>query len=187
MKQIELLLTENVDNLGIVGDVVKVKPGYARNFLLPRGFAIPPSEEARAALEERRKQVEAELAAQRKQLEALFAKLDDDFELTIERSANEQGVLFGGVSQHDIALALQEQDLNVDDRAVRIGEQIKRLDSYQIPIVLAPDLKTEIKLWVVSDQPIGELDAEVQAEVETPAEGSEEEVKAELDTEEANA
>jgi len=182
-KQIELLLTENVDNLGIVGDVVKVKTGYARNYLLPRGFATTPSEEAIAALQERRRQVEAELAKQRKQLEDLFARLDDDFELTIERSANEQGVLFGGVSQHDISEALQAQGHDVDDRAVRIGEQIKRLDSYTIPIVLAPDLKTEIKLWVVSDQPIAELDEEGEAdtaEAETDAE-----VEAVLDPEAA--
>lgn len=160
MKTIELLLTENVENLGIVGDVVSVRPGYARNFLLPRGIAITPSKGAIARLAERRKEVEAQLKLQRQQREALLEKLHEK-EITIERSANEQGVLFGGVSQHDIAQALQAAGYQVEDRMVRIGEQIKRLDIYYVPIVLANDLKTQIKLNVVSDKP-----AEVETEEE---------------------
>lgn len=155
MKNIELLLVENVDNLGIVGDVVKVKPGYARNFLLPRGLATVPTPEAVEALAERRRQVEAELTAIREARASLIEKLED-YELTIERSANEQGILFGGVSQHDIAEALQAQGFDVEDRYVRLGDKIERLDSYNIPIVIDKDLKTEIKLWVVSDKSIEE-------------------------------
>jgi large subunit ribosomal protein L9 len=153
MKTIELLLTDNVDNLGIVGDVVKVKPGYARNYLLPRGLATTPSPKAIERLSERRRQVEEELRRTRAVQEAMLGRLDS-YEITLERSANEQGVLFGGVSQHDIAEALRAEGFEIDDRAVRIGEQIKRLDSYMIPIQLASDLKTEIKLWVVSDRPL---------------------------------
>lgn len=153
MKPIELLLTENVDNLGIVGDVVRVKPGYARNFLLPRRLATTPSPKAIERLAERRRQVEEELRRKRAAQEAMLGRLDG-FEITIERSANEQGVLFGGVSQHDIAEVLRGEGFEIDDRAVRVGEQIKRLDSYMIPIQLASDLRTEIKLWVVSDKPL---------------------------------
>ena len=79
------------------------------------------------------------------------------------RNANEQGALFGGVSQHDIAEMLRSDGFTIEDRAVRIGEQIKRLDSYEIPIVLGADLKTEIKLWVVSDKSSEELDTELAA------------------------
>lgn len=150
MKTIELLLTENVENLGIIGDVVRVRPGYARNFLLPRGSAMAPSAGAIARLAERRKEVEAEMKVQRKEREALFARVEE-LELTIERSANDQGVLFGGVSQHDIAEALRAKGFDIEDRAVRIGEQIKRLDTYYVPLALASDLKTQIKLNVVSD------------------------------------
>lgn len=153
MKQIQLLLTDNVENLGIVGDVVKVRPGYARNYLLPRGLAIPPNEGAVARLAERRAQVEAELKAKRSAQEAMVGKLEE-FEITIERATNDQGILFGGVSQHDIAEALREAGFDVDDRHVRVGEQIKRIDSYIIPIVIDNELKTEIKLWVVSDRPL---------------------------------
>jgi len=92
-------------------------------------------------------------------LTSLAEKLQDH-EITIERSANEQGVLFGGVSPHDIADALTAEGLPVAERAIRLGHHIKRLDSYEVPIVLADDLRTTIKLWVVSDKPLAELDAD---------------------------
>lgn len=173
MKMIELLLTENVDNLGIVGDVVKVRPGYARNFLLPMGKATQPTPGNIARLAERRKQVEAEMKVLREQQEAMVTKLEG-LELTIQRSANDQGVLFGGVSQHDIAEAIRAEGFAVEDRHVRIGEQIKRLDTYTVPIVIANDLKTEIKLWVVSDKPAEELEAD-EAEGEAEVEVADEE------------
>jgi large subunit ribosomal protein L9 len=175
-RNIELLLTDNVDNLGIVGDVVKVKPGYARNFLLPRGLATKPTQHAINKLAERRKQVEAELKERRAIQESLIEKLEG-YELTMKRSANEQGVLFGGVSQHDIAAALKEEGYAIEDRHIRIGESIKRLDSYPIPIVIAADLKTEIKLWVVRDQPLPGAEeggeAEVEGEIEEEAHAAE--------------
>lgn len=159
MRNVKVLLTENVDNLGIVGDVVEVRPGYARNYLLPRGLATEPTPANIKRLAQRRAQVEKELAERRKRLEETFQKLQG-LELTLQRSHNEQGVLFGGVSQHDIAEALRQQGLDIEERAVRIGQTIKRLDTYSIPIVLAPDLKTEIKLHVVSDRPPEEAPAQ---------------------------
>ncbi|MCC6682783.1 MAG: 50S ribosomal protein L9 [Phycisphaeraceae bacterium] len=170
MKMIELLLLETVETLGIVGDVVKVRPGYARNFLLPRGLATKPTPKAIENLAARRAEVEAELTRLKAEREALIEKLSE-FELTLPRTANDQGHLYGGVSQHDIAQALSEAGFAIEDRHVRIGEQIKRLDSYEIPIVLDKDLRTQIKLWVVRDQPTtADLDAAAEsAEVEEPA------------------
>lgn len=159
MKTIQLLLTENVDKLGIVGDVVAVKPGYARNYLVPHGLATDPTKGNIARLSVRRAQAEAELKIERAALEALFEKLTD-CEITLERTANEQGVLFGGISTHDISQALIAQGLGVDERAIRIGENIKRLDTYEITVVLADDLRATIKLWVVSDKPADELDGD---------------------------
>ncbi|MEX0775599.1 MAG: 50S ribosomal protein L9 [Phycisphaeraceae bacterium] len=168
MKYIKVLLTENVEGTGIVGDVVEVRPGFARNFLLPRGMATDPTPGNVKRLASRRAVVEKEMQIRREQLEALLEKLKG-YELTLQRSANEQGILFGGVSQHDISEALKAEGLDVDDRAVRIGQQIKRLDSYMIPIVLASDLKTDIKLWVVSDKPAVELAAEPEEAEAAPA------------------
>lgn len=170
MKNVKVLLTENVDNTGIVGDVVSVRPGFARNYLLPRGLAMEPTEEAVQRLAARRAQVELEMKERRAQLEALLEKLKNH-EITLERSHNEQGILFGGVTQHDIAQVLRDEGHTVEDRMIRIGTVIKRLDSYHIPVVLASDLKTEIKLWVVSDKPKTELDAHDHEEA-APAEAT---------------
>ena len=185
MKQIELLLLDNVSNLGIVGDVVKVKPGYARNYLLPHGLATPPSAPAIKRLAARRAEVAAEMAQIRKEHESLIEKINE-FELTVMRSANEQGVLYGGVTQHEIAQCLRDEGFGmIEDRHVRVGDQIKRLDSYQIPVVIDKELKAEIKLWVVSDKPAEELEAEeeeVEGEIiEKRKKRPEFEVPAELD------
>ena len=161
-KTVQLLLTENIDNLGIVGDVVDVKLGYARNYLLPHGLATTPSPGAIKAVEARRAEVERQLREQRAQQEALIARLEDH-ELTLQRAANEEGQLYGSVSQADIAAELQEAGFNINEPDVRIGESIKHLDSYEIPIQIAKDLKTQIKLWVVSDKPAEELMAEETA------------------------
>ena len=162
MKSIKLLLTTNVANLGIVGDVIQVKPGYARNYLLPGNIATTPTEGNIARLADERKRVEQVMKKLRAEQEQVLEKLQG-YELTMLRSANEQGVLFGGVSQHEIAEAMRADGFSVEDRDVRIGEQIKRLDSYDIPIILESDLQTEIKLWVVSDKPAEELETEGEA------------------------
>ena len=161
-KHIRLLLTENVDNLGIVGDVVEVKPGYARNYLYPHGLAAAPTEGNMKRVEKRRAEVEQQLAEQRQTQESTIEKMTD-VEITLQRSANEDGVLYGSVTQHDIAVALQEEGFEITERDVRIGDAIKLLDSYEIPIQVAGDLKTEIKLWVVSDKPSEELQADTEA------------------------
>lgn len=171
MKTIELLLLETVDNLGIVGDVVRVKPGFARNYLLPHGIAVPPSAEKIEELASRRAEVAAELAKLAEEQKGMIEKLEG-YELTVERSANENGLLYGGVSQHEIALALQAEGFAIDDRHVRIGDQIKRLDSYDIPIVVNKDLKTEIKLWVVSDNPEVQAAEEEQVQEKREDDGS---------------
>lgn len=168
MRTSKLLLTENVTNLGIVGDVVNVKPGYARNYLVPQGLATQPTPGNIKRLAQRRAEVEQQLREQRNIKEATLAKLEG-FEITMLRSANEQGVLFGGISQRDIAEELRNEGFAVDDRDVRIGDQIKRLDSYEIPVVLAADLKTTIKLWVVSDKPAEDLDTEGGSDAEGAA------------------
>ncbi|QDU72138.1 50S ribosomal protein L9 [Mucisphaera calidilacus] len=178
MKQVELLLLESIDNLGLVGDVVKVKPGFARNYLLPRGFAEPPTEEKVAALADVRAKAAAEQERIRSEQEALIEKIAG-YELTLERAANDQGVLFGGVSQHEIAESLREAGFAVEDRHIRIGNQVKRIDQYHIPVWLNKDLKTEITLNIVSDRPL-DLDEEVE-EAEEQGEHGETQAEAPAD------
>ena len=113
-KNIELLLNETVENLGIVGDVVKVKPGHARNYLLPLGIAEVPTPEKIEALKELRATAQAELEQLRAQRVDTVGKLDG-VNLKLTRSCNDQGVLYGSVTQRDISDALHEGDLDVEE------------------------------------------------------------------------
>jgi len=157
-RNIRVLLTENVDNLGIVGDVVNVRAGYARNFLLPFGVATEPSEEAIKALADKRAEAQKKVAQLRKQREELTHALDG-FELTIERSCNDQGVLYGGVTQQEIADALEGLGHAVRPRDVRLNQAIKRVDTYDVALRFDQDLSATIKLWVVADRKL-DLDSE---------------------------
>lgn len=150
-RTIELLLTENVENLGIVGDVVHVRPGFARNFLLPRELATEPTQEKIQALAVRRAEAEKELARLRAERESMVSRLEGH-EITIERSCNDQGMLYGSVTQRDIAEILQGEGFDVRMRDVRLGQTIKRIDSYEVVVKPENDLEATIKVWVVSDR-----------------------------------
>lgn len=160
-KTIELLLTETVEHLGIVGDVVSVRMGYARNYLLPAELATEPSDEKIQALAEKRAAAEQEVAKIRSQRESMIEKLEG-FELTTEQSCNDQGLLYGSVTQQDIAKMLVENGFAVRPRDVRITQTIKRIDSYEVLIRPEQDLEATIKLWVVSDRPL-DLDTDESA------------------------
>jgi len=166
-KTTELLLTETIDHLGIVGDVVRVRAGYARNFLLPRGLATEPSDEAVKALADKRAEAEKKMRQLREQRERMVETLEEH-EITLVRACNDQGQLYGSVTQRDIAEALVEQGYNVRARDVRIPFTIKRVDSYRVPIKLDWDLETEIKLWVVPDR---ELPTDEREEMDFDEEG----------------
>ncbi len=150
-RTIELLLTENVEALGIVGDVVKVRTGYARNFLLPRSLATTPSEELIKGLQAKRAAAEKDLADQRKHRTETIQKLAG-YELTLERPCNDQGVLYAGVTQQEVAAALTAAGYPVRTRDVRLSEAIKRIDSYSVLVKFESELETTIKLWVVADR-----------------------------------
>ena len=156
-QNVELLLLNTIDNLGIIGDVVKVKAGYARNYLLPRQLATVPTQELIDSLSEQRTEARAELEKRQAEQQAMMEKLDG-YEIVMERSSNDSGVLFGGVTQHEIAEALREAEFAVEDRYVRLGEQIKRVDTYVVPVVINKDLKGEITLVVNSDRELEETE-----------------------------
>lgn len=152
-KNVKLLLTDNVEALGIVGDVVNVRTGYARNFLLPRNLATQPSEEKIKALAAKRAEAEKEIAAQRKQREQLSEKLQG-VEIHLTKSCNDQGILYGAITQQDIAAELNKMGHAVKPRDVRLTQAIKRIDSYDVHVKLDSDLDSTLKLWVVSDRPL---------------------------------
>src|SRR5438874_11310985 len=150
MAMIKLLLKETIKNVGRVGDVVEVSPGYARNYLLPRDLAVEPTAGNVKKIEERRKEIERMERERRDQQAALIKQLEG-VEVTLERRANEQGHLFGSVSATDIAKALQSQGFNIEPEDVNLPGKLDRIDTYQVAIRFAEDLAADVKVWVAPD------------------------------------
>ena len=150
MKNLKVILRQDVPDLGESGDIVTVKPGYARNFLLPRNLAYEATSANIKQLEDEKKRGEAKskqqyLEARRRstQLEAIS--------LTFQANAGEEGKLFGSITSGDIAERLAEQNLDfqIDKRDIELDEPIKALGVYNVPVRLHTDVKPEIKIWVI--------------------------------------
>ncbi len=168
-RQIELLLLRTIENLGIVGDIVTVRPGYARNYLLPHGLAEFPTPEKIESLKEARATALAEVAAERKEREALIGRMSD-VTVSVTRSCNDQGLLYGSISQRDVAEALAEAGYGVEIRAIRLAGSMRRVGSYAVPIQLDKDLRCEITLKIVADR---ELESQLrEAEEASEAEST---------------
>lgn len=163
-RNLKLLLTENVDSLGIVGDVVNVRTGFARNYLLPRQLAMQPSEEAIKALASKRAEAEKQIAAERAKRAETTKKLQN-FELSLVRSCNDQGILYGAVTQQEIAKALSDKGHDVRPRDVRLPHAIKRVDNYEVHIKFEADLEAVVKLHVLPDRKLEMEDQQREPEV----------------------
>lgn len=149
-RTVKLLLKESIKNVGRVGDIVDVSPGYARNFLLPKDLAVQPTPGNIKKVEEKRKEIEKQERQRREQQEALIARLSG-VEVTLERRANELGHLYGAVSATEIAKALQAQGYNINPDDVNLPGRLDRIDTYQVTVKFAEDLSTDIKVWVAPD------------------------------------
>ena len=147
----ELILKETIDSLGREGDVVKVKPGYARNYLLPQGKAVAATKENLAALEQNKAEIQARLDDQHKKAEALFKKLSG-ITLEFEELVAEDDKLFGSVSANDIFEKLTEKNIEVEKRNIFLGEPIKVLGEKKISIKVGFDLEAEITINVVAQE-----------------------------------
>ena len=165
---VKLLLVENVDGLGIVGDVVRVRTGYARNYLIPFALATEPSKELISQLAAKRKEAEEEQRKLRIVREALIKKLEG-VEITMERACNDQGMLYGSVTQQDIAGALSSLGFSVRPREVRLPQVVKRLGQFEVTIKLASDLEELVQVHVVPDR---ELQKDERDEMEFDNEGN---------------
>jgi large subunit ribosomal protein L9 len=175
-RPVELLLLRNVENLGIVGDIVTVRAGYARNYLLPHALAEHPTDEKVEALKEARAKALAELAAQRALREETVAKLEG-ISIKLVRSCNDQGVLYGSIAQRDIADALIAAGYAVDIRAVRLAAPFRRIGSYTCTIQFERELKADIAIEVAADRTLES--AEEQKKAEEAAEAAIEAAEAE--------
>jgi large subunit ribosomal protein L9 len=151
----KLLLTKTIDKLGIVGDVVNVKPGYARNYLLPHGLATEPTAGNVRRLAEARKQAELERIRQREMLEA-YAKKIEGVEVTVRAKANEDGLLYGSVGPREIAAALSAEGHAVLPEHIHIASPIRHLDKVAVEVRLGEGIRTNINVWVVREKGEGE-------------------------------
>ena len=150
MKNIKVILRQDVAELGRSGDVVTVKPGYARNFLLPNGLAFEATTSNIKQLEEEKRRGEAKTKRDFLEARRRAAQLEN-VSLTFHANAGEEGKLFGSITSGDIADRLREQNLDfeVDKRDIELDESIKALGVYTVPIRLHTDVKPEIKIWVI--------------------------------------
>jgi len=166
----QVLLREDIDNLGARGQIVRVKAGYARNYLLPRALAVEATtsnvkqiESERAALLKREAKERSTAGAQGEQLRGMS--------LSFERKVGEEGVLYGSVTSMDIAHALNERGYEIDRRRIVLREPIKRFGNYTVAIRLHRDVTIELPISV-----LGEGGVEIQApapETETSEESPE--------------
>ena len=150
MANVKLLLKESIKNVGRVGDIVEVSPGYARNYLLPKDLAVQPTKGNVKKVEARRQEIERQERERREQQAAMIEQLKA-VEVHLERRANEQGHLFGSVTATDIAKQLQAQGFNVNAPDINLPGRLDRVSDYQVSIKFAEDLATDVKVWVHAD------------------------------------
>lgn len=148
----ELILKETIDALGREGDVVKVKPGFARNYLLPKGKAVAANASNLAVLEKNKAEIQARLDKDQKAAEQLLKKLSN-VTLKFEELAGEDEKLFGSVTSHDIHERLTEKKIEIDRKNIVLPEPIKTLGERQVSIKVGFDLVAEISVSVVAQQP----------------------------------
>ena len=152
---IKVLLVDDVEKLGWLGDVVEVNDGFARNYLLPQGLATIPTEaNLRSLAQEKAKRAEQRL--QEKERLERAAEAVDQAEVVIAAKANEQGHLFGSVAAGQIAANLRAQGFEVADEVVRLSEHIKEVGTSKVPLKFSSELKVSVTVVVVPEQSDGE-------------------------------
>jgi large subunit ribosomal protein L9 len=201
----QIILLERVENLGQMGDVVRVKPGYARNYLLPQNKAVRATEENRKRFEETRAQLEASNLQRRSEAETVAAKLDG-LVITLIRQAGEAGQLYGSVTARDVADAITAAGFTVGRQQIRLHQPIKALGLHTVKVGLHPEVVVSVVVNVARTPDEAEvqartgtavartgaerreeldrvLDEQAEAMFEAEAEQTEESLRAELEAE----
>lgn len=146
----KIILRKNYDQIGKIGDVVEVKTGFARNFLIPRGIAYTATAGNIRALEEEKKQVAKKQEKERKEAEVLAAELEK-VSVTIPVKVGEEDKIFGSVTTQMISEGLKEKGYEIDKRKIEINEPIKALGIYSINVKVYHDVNAVVKTWVVRE------------------------------------
>lgn len=155
MASVQVLLREDIDHLGRRGEIVRVRAGYARNFLLPRGLAMIATPGNMKAVEQERAALARREVKERTVAQSLAEKLAG-VSLEFERKASEQGVFYGSVTVHDIAQALAERGFDVERRHIRLDAPIKQPGHYTASVKLYRDVHVEIPLTVKAEGAVDE-------------------------------
>jgi len=146
----DVILRQDVDKVGRAGELVSVKNGYARNFLLPRGLAYEATDANRRRLESERAQKGKKMAAEVGAARDVAAKLEA-VSLTFTMKAGEGDKLFGSVTASDVAEKLAAEGFTVDKKQIDLAEPFKALGVYKVPVRLHADVKPEVRVWVVKE------------------------------------
>ncbi len=144
----EVILRNAVDKLGHPGDIVTVSPGYARNFLLPRGLAFAATDGNKRRIAQEKSRLEALENAKIDAAKAVADKLAE-VSITFAAKVGEEGKLFGSVTPADIAHQLEAQGFKIEKRQIELNEPIKTLGVYRVKVRLHADVHPEIKVWVI--------------------------------------
>ncbi|HHD10999.1 MAG TPA: 50S ribosomal protein L9 [Deltaproteobacteria bacterium] len=147
----KIILKSDVEGLGNLGEIVTVKPGYARNYLIPKGFAIEATEGNLRQFETEKEAWKKKQERLREEQEKLKAAIEG-VSLTFTRRAGEDEKLFGSVTSMDIAAALREKGFHIDKRSIQLDEPIKTLGEFNIGVKLAKDIVATVKVQVAKEE-----------------------------------
>lgn len=143
----KVILLENLENLGHIGDIVKVAPGYARNYLIPKGYALLANEKNTKELEHAKRQLEYKKNKMLEQAKALAAKIEA-ITLNLVHAAGEEGKLFGSVTNMELAEQLKAQGVEIDRKKIVLAEPIKQVGEYSVAVKIQPDVTATLKVIV---------------------------------------
>ena len=144
----QVILTQDVDNLGKAGELVSVKPGFGRNYLVPRGFAVSATVTNKNRLDHEKAVIEKRVAKERANATEIAGRING-MTLQFERMVGEDEKLFGSVTNRDIADQLKRAGIEIDHRTIQLDQAIKALGKYEVPVRLAAGVNANLKFWVV--------------------------------------
>jgi large subunit ribosomal protein L9 len=144
----QIILTQDVDNLGKAGELVSVRPGYGRNYLVPRGLAVSATITNKTRLEHERVLIEKRVAKERATATEVAGRINL-MTLQFERMVGEDEKLFGSVTNRDIADQLKRAGVDIDHRTIALDQPVKALGKYEVPVKLAAGVVATLKFWVV--------------------------------------
>lgn len=145
----QVILTEDVKNVGDMGEIVEVADGYGRNFLIPKGLALPATSGNRKQLEHQMRLIEKRREAEREAAREILGDIDG-ISITIPMRVGDSDRLYGSVTNRDIATALSQQGVEVDRKQIEIDRPLSELGIYQVPIKLASGIFANVRVWVVA-------------------------------------